>query len=109
MTARATMKVARVWRLGRQTACPLNGDPCETEIEGTRQGTRSIPGAWVPHARHGTPQRLIGLGFPYAGRRQPMECRLAWLTRRPPVTRRALVVRWTKAFHFHLLLGSEWQ
>jgi len=48
------------------------------------------------------------LYFPHAGRRQPMKNRLAWLTRSPPVTRRAVVVRWILVFHFHLLLVSEW-
>jgi hypothetical protein len=45
--------------------------------------------------------------LPYAARRQPMENRLACLTRSPPVTRRAVVARWSKVCHFYLLLGSE--
>ena len=59
-----------------------------------------------------TPAQVLHNGLsvcvlPYAARRKPMENRLAGLTRSPPVTRRAVVVRWTKVCHFHLLLGSE--
>jgi hypothetical protein len=37
-----------------------------------------------------------------------MKHRLAWLTKGPPVTRRAMLIRWTNGFHLHLLLSSEW-
>ena len=57
------------------------------------------------------PPRVLHNGLscvlPYAAKRQPMENRLAGLTSSPPVTRRAVVARWTKVCHFHLLLGSE--
>lgn len=41
--------------------------------------------------------------IPHAGKRQPMENRLAWLARNPPVARRACLIRWTKAVHTPLL------
>ena len=37
--------------------------------------------------------------FPHAGKRQPMENRLAWLARNPPVARRACLIRWTEVVH----------
>ncbi len=55
--------------------------------------------------------RLITLNNSLSRIRQPMENRLARLARRPPMTRRAAVIRWTKVFHLHLLLlpnDSEW-
>lgn len=42
--------------------------------------------------------------LPYAAKREPIDNRLAGLTRSPPMTRRALVARWTQVCHFHLLL-----
>jgi hypothetical protein len=32
-----------------------------------------IPGAYVPHTRLGSPQRLVNQKVPHAGKRQPME------------------------------------
>ena len=44
--------------------------------------------------------------IPHAGQRQPMENRLAWLARYPPVARRACLIRWTQVVHIPLLLVS---
>ena len=46
------------------------------------------------------------MDLPYAKTRA-VESRLALLTRSPPVTRRAVVIRWSKVCHIYLLLGSE--
>ena len=63
-----------------------------------------IPGAYVPHTRLGSPQRLVNQKVPHAGKRQPMENRLAWPARNPPVARRACLIRWTEVVH----IPSSW-
>lgn len=42
--------------------------------------------------------------LPYVGKRWHMENQLVNLARRPPMRRRAVVVRWIKVAHLHLLL-----
>jgi hypothetical protein len=47
--------------------------------------------------------------IPNAGKRQPIENRLAWLARNQPVARRACLIRWTKVVHIPLLLVSTFK
>jgi len=59
-------------------------DPCEGWVEGdSSEWCDSVSDSYVPYTCSGSPQWLISLCFPYAGRRRPMEKRLAWLTRSP--------------------------
>jgi len=84
-------------------------DPRDNWVKDYSPGERWLdPGCLCSSRRPGPSLGLINSVFPYAGKREPKENRLAWLTRSQPVSRRAYAVRWIQVFHFGLLLVSEW-
>jgi len=90
----------------------LSGDttqPSEKRVKNSSsEETQPNEVVGVSHASPGAPRRLIDMFMvvAYAARRDPLENRLAWLTRSPPVTRRACLIRWIRiqVCHIYLLL-----